>query len=123
RAKRPAALPAYYGPPFPPMINELVVREGPQRANTEIEFRWQGASLQKENDDTYAADVFSTILNQRNNRFQKNLVDKRLAYQTMVGYYSEMNVGPISINAYVPIPATNQDVKAIQEDMMHGTDP
>ncbi len=121
--KGPAPFPTYNPPPFPPIKKQLVVREAPNLPYTYIDFEWHGPSLGKDNADTYAADVFSTIVNEPNSRFQKDLVDKRLAYQVQTSYYSEKNVGPISIDAYVPIPATKKAVKAIQNEISHWTDP
>ncbi len=121
--KGPAPFPKYDPPPFPPIKKQLVVREGPEMPYTEVRMTWQGPSLGKDNADTYAADVFHTIINQQNSRFEKALVDKRLAYQVNSGWFSQKNVGPIEIDAYVPINATKKAIKAIQEEMKHWTDP
>lgn len=115
--KGAAPFPMYNPPPFPAITKQLVVREAPNLPYTYIDFEWHGPSLGKDNEDTYAADVFHTIINQANSRFQKDLVDKRLAYQVQSGYYSEANVGPININAYVPIPATKKAIKAIEDEI------
>jgi zinc protease len=122
-AKGAPPFPTYNPPPFPPVTKQLVVREAAELPYTYIDIEWQGPSLTKEDEDTYAADVFHTILNQANSRFQKNLVDKRLAYQVQTSYYSEKNVGPISINGYVPIPATKKAIKAIMDEVSHWGDP
>jgi zinc protease len=121
-AKGSAPFPTYDPPPFPPVTKQLVVREAAELPYTYIDINWQGPSLGKEDEDTYAADVFHTIMNQANSRFQKNLVDKRLAYQVQSSYYSEKNVGPISINAYVPIPATKKAIKTIMDEVSHWGD-
>ncbi|MDP4199185.1 MAG: pitrilysin family protein [Bacteroidota bacterium] len=113
----PPPFPTYNPPPFPPITKQLVVREAPNLPYTYINFVWHGPSLGKDNEDTYAADVFHTIINQANSRFQKDLVDKRLAYQVQSGYFSQKNVGPIEINAYVPIPATKKAISAIEDEI------
>jgi zinc protease len=120
--KGPAPFPKYDPPPFPPIKKQLVVREGAQMPYTEVDMTWQGPSLGKDNADSYAADVFHTIINQPNSRFQKDLVDKRLAYQVNSGWFSEKNVGPVTITAYVPINATKKAIKAIQDEITHWTD-
>ena len=84
---------------------------------TYIDVTWHGPSLGKNDEDSYAADVFHTILDQPNSRFQKNLVDKRLAYQVQTGWFSEKNVGPIAVNAFVPLMATKKALKAIQDEI------
>ena len=113
----PAPFPTYDPPAFPPIQKQLVVRTAPNLPYTYADFTWHGPSLTKDDPDTYAADVFSTILNQPNSRFQKNLVDKRLAYQANVSYFSEKNVGPISITAYIPVQATKKSLKTIQDEV------
>ena len=113
----PSPFPKYNPPPFPPITKQLVVREGPNLPYTYLDLEWHGPSLGKDNEDTYAADVFNTIINQPNSRFQKNLVDKRLAYQVTSGYFSQKNVGPIGIQAYIPIPATKKAIKAILNEV------
>ncbi|MEQ1646772.1 MAG: insulinase family protein, partial [Pyrinomonadaceae bacterium] len=56
---------------------------------------WQGPSIGKDDAGTYAADVFSFILRQPNSRFQRALVDSKLAAGADLGYYTQRNVGPI----------------------------
>ncbi len=121
--KGPAPFPKYDPPPFPPIKKQLVVREGAEMPYTEVDMTWQGPSLGKDNADSYAADVFHTIIGERNSKFQKDLVDKRLAYQINSGWFSEKNVGPIMITGYVPINATKKAIKAIQDEITHWTDP
>ena len=119
----PAPFPTYNPPPFPAITKQLVVREGPNLPYTYIQMEWQGPSLGKDNEDTYAADVFSTLLNQPNSKFQKALVDARMAYQVNTSYYSEKNVGPINITAITPIPATKQAIATIEREIKNWTSP
>jgi len=109
----PPPFPTYDPPPFPPVTKQLVVREAPQLPYSYIDITWHGPSLGKNDDDSYAADVFHTIIGQQNSRFQKDLVDTRLVYQVNTGWFSQKNVGPIGVNAYAPIPATKKAIKAI----------
>jgi len=53
---------------------------------------------------TYAADVFSYILQQKSSKFQKDMIDSGLAFQVQVGYSTCKYVGPIQI-FLVPNPA------------------
>ncbi len=53
---------------------------------------------------TYAADVFSYILGQKSSKFQKDLIDSGLAFQTQVAYSTCKYVGPIQI-FLIPNPA------------------
>lgn len=115
--KGPPPFPKYDSPPFPPVTKQLVVRDAAQLPYSFVDFEWQGPSLGKDNEDTYAADVFHTIINQANSKFEKALVDKRLAYQLQSGYFSQKNVGPIGVYAYIPIPATKKAIAAIEDEI------
>lgn len=120
----PSPFPTYNPPAFPLISKQLVVRPAlGGLPYSVVQFEWHGPSLEKDNEDTYCADLFSTILDQPNSRFQKDIVDKRLAYQVQVSYYSQKNVGPVDIYAYVPIPATKKAIQAIESEMKHWTDP
>ncbi|MDQ2745788.1 MAG: insulinase family protein, partial [Acidobacteriota bacterium] len=65
--------------------------------NVLIQIGWQGPSIGKDDAATYAADAFSYILSQPNSRFQRALVDSGLASAADVSYYTQRNVGPISL--------------------------
>lgn len=65
--------------------------------NVFLQIGWQGPSIGKDDKATYAADVFSYILTQPDSRFQRNLVDSGLASSAAIGYYTQRNVGPITI--------------------------
>ena len=60
--------------------------------------QWQGPSVGKDPGATYAADVFSDVLNDPGSNFQQRLVDSGL-WQTMgVNYYTLNQTGPITIS-------------------------
>lgn len=65
--------------------------------NVFIEVGWHGPSIGKDDAATYAADVFSYIIQQPNSRFQRNLVDSGLVNSVGFGYYTQRNVGPINL--------------------------
>ncbi len=105
--------PQWNPPPFPPITKQLVVREAAKIPYTYVQATWQGPSMTKQDDDTYAADVFSTILNQPNSGFQKKLVDAGLAYQVDVSYFSQKNVGPIDIRMFAPSNNAKEAIKTM----------
>jgi zinc protease len=65
--------------------------------NVFIQIGWQGPSIGKDDKATYAADVFSYILTQPDSRFQRSLVDSGLVSAAAIGYYTQRNVGPITL--------------------------
>ncbi len=81
----------------PPLTrSEGAVVEQPVQ-NVLIQIGWHGPSIGKDNAATYAADVFSYILGQPNSRFQRALVDSGLVVGADITYYTQRNVGPITI--------------------------
>ncbi len=68
--------------------------------NVLVNIGWQGPSIGKDDASTYAADVFSYIITQPDSRFQRALVDSGLAAQVGFGYYTQRNVGPITVLLY-----------------------
>lgn len=66
--------------------------------NVLIQIGWHGPSIGKDDKATYAADVFSYILQQPDSRFQRKLVDSGLASGVAFNYYTQRNVGPISLS-------------------------
>jgi zinc protease len=85
-------------PAIPPLTkSEGVVVESNVGAIT-VFIQWQGPSVGKDPTATYAADVFSDVLNDPGSNFQQRLVDSGL-WQTMgVNYYTLNQTGPITIS-------------------------
>ncbi|MBA7698374.1 hypothetical protein ES703_107051 [subsurface metagenome] len=59
---------------------------------------WYGPSVLADVKGTFAADVFSFILNQRTSALQKNLVDSGIALRVDVLYFTQKHIGPIFIS-------------------------
>jgi zinc protease len=85
-------------PPIPPLAgNDAVIIEQPVGAVTLL-LQWQGPSVGKDPGATYAADVFSDVLNNPRSKFQQKLVDSGLWYGVTVNYYTLNHTGPITIS-------------------------
>lgn len=85
--------------------------------NVLIQIGWQGPSIGKDNDATYAADVFSYILSQPDSRFQRSLVDSGLTVGANIGYYTQRNVGPIQIVAVTTPEKAKAALAAIYDEI------
>lgn len=85
--------------------------------NIVLQIGWQGPSIGKDNAATYAADVFSYIINQPNSRFQKNLVDTGLVTGVGFNYYTQRNVGPIQLFAQTTPDNARAAIKAIYAEL------
>ena len=85
-------------PPIPALQrSEGVVVEAPVSAVT-VEIKWQGPSVGQDPKSTYAADVFSDVLNDPQSQFQQRLVDSGLWQAVGVNYYTLNHTGPITIS-------------------------
>lgn len=85
--------------------------------NVIITIGWHGPSIGKDNDATYAADVFSFILRQPNSRFQRALVDTGLVNAVDISYYTQRNVGPIMLSAQTTPDKARAAIKAIYNEI------
>jgi len=92
-------------------------------ANVVVQLGWQGPSIGKDDAATYAADVFSFILRQPNSRFQRALVDSGLAAGVGFGYYTQRNVGPITLILQTTPDKARAAVAAAYNEVAHFNDP
>lgn len=84
-------------PPIPPIKSSAaIISEQPVSAVT-VFIQWQGPSVRKDPKATFAADVFSDVLNQDGSKFQQRLVDSGLFQSIGFNYYTLDQVGPISV--------------------------
>jgi zinc protease len=91
--------PLYPVPEHPPLLkSETVVVEKPVNAVT-LMVSLHGPSLSKDPAATYAADVLSFILGQRNSGFQKRLVESGLCSFASLQYQTLDHTGPITVVA------------------------
>ncbi len=90
--------------------------------NILIDIGWHGPSIGKDDAATYAADTFSFILRQPNSRFQRALVDTGLVTAVDLGYYTQRNVGPISLIAQTTPDKARAAIKAIYNEVAHFND-
>jgi zinc protease len=92
-------------------------------ANVVIELGWHGPSIGKDDAATYAADVFSFILRQPDSRFQRALTDSGLAAVAGFGYYTQRNVGPITLILQTSPDKAKAATAAAFEEIAHFNDP
>ena len=78
---------------------------------------WHGPSIGKDDAATYAADVFSYILSQPNSRFQRAMVDSGLTVGADISYYTQRNVGPISLTLVTTPDKAKAALKAVYAEI------
>lgn len=88
-----------------------------------VQIGWHGPSVGKDDAATYAADVFLWILRQQNSRFQRALVDSGLATSGDFGYYTQRNVGPITMTLQTTPERARAAVRAAHVEIARFTEP
>lgn len=91
--------------------------------NVFIQIGWHGPSIGKDDASTYAADVYSYILTQPDHRFQRNLVDSGLASAAAINYYTQRNVGPITVFIITTSDKAKAALKALYAEIALFDDP
>jgi zinc protease len=109
-------------PPIPPLQHDTtVIVEQPIGAIV-VMMQWQGPSARKDPASTYAADVFSDVLNQPGSRFQQRLVDSGLFQSIGISYYTLNHVGPITIEGETTPEHFTAAIAALRDEIRHVTD-
>lgn len=104
-------------PPVPPLTHDTAVIVEEQIPSALVMLQWQGPSARKDVADTYAADVFSDVLNQPGSRFQRRLVDSGLFQSVGVNYYTLNQVGPITISGETSPGKLRQALAALNDEI------
>ena len=105
-------------PPVPPLTRNVgVVVEQPVNAVV-VMLQWQGPGAHTDVPATYAADVFSDVLNQPGSRFQRKLVDSGLWQALVVNYYTLNQVGPITIQGEVAPGRLREAIAALDKELL-----
>jgi zinc protease len=88
-----------------------------------IQLQWDGPSASKDPAATYAADVYSDVLNSPNSKFQQRLVDSGLFETLGVNYYTLNQVGPITISGEVRPEKLKQALAALDDELQKSIEP
>ncbi len=105
-------------PPVPPLTRNVgVVVEQPVNVVL-VMLQWQGPGAHTDVPATYAADVFSDVLNQPGSRFQRKLVDSGLWQALGVNYYTLNQVGPITIQGEVAPGKLREAIAALDKELL-----
>ncbi len=91
--------------------------------NVLIQIGWQGPSIGKDDSATYAADVFSYIIGQPDSKFQRALIDSGLTVGTDFTYYTQRNVGPITLTLITSPDKAKQALKVAYQEISKFDDP
>ena len=101
----------------PPLAKDSAVIVEQPIGSIIVMFQWQGPGATKDQAATYAADVFSDVLNQPGSRFQRRLVDSGLFESITVNYYTLNHVGPITIAGETSPEHFAEAIKALRDEI------
>jgi zinc protease len=105
-------------PSVPALVgNKAVIVEQPVNAVI-VMLQWHGPGAHADAPATYAADVFSDVLNQPGSRFQRKLVDSGLWQSIGVNYYTLNQVGPITISGAVAPEKLRDAIAALDRELL-----
>jgi zinc protease len=110
-------------PAVPPLKSDTGVLVTAPIASAIVMFQWQGPSASEDPAATYAADVFSDVLNQPGSRLRRALVDSGLFESLSVNYYTLNHVGPITISGVTAAPNVRRAITALEAEIAHFADP
>ena len=110
-------------PPIPPLTGDTGVVVTAPIASAVVMLQWQGPSASTDPAATYAADVFSDVLNQPGSRLQHKLVDSGLFESLGVNYYTQNHVGPITITGVTSPAKVREAITALEHEIRAFADP
>lgn len=102
--------------------SEVVIVKKPVNVSA-IMYGFHGPKAGEDVKDTFAADVLILILQQKNSKFQKNLVDSGIALEATIFYYTQNNTGPISARIVCTPDKLIQARDALWEEIQKLTEP
>lgn len=121
RAANPIAVDSI--PAIPPLAHDTAVIAEQPIGSVIVMLQWQGPSARGDPAATYAADVFSDVLNQPGSRFQRRLVDSGLFESVTVNYYTLNQVGPITIEGETSPQHLREAIAALRDEIRKFNDP
>jgi zinc protease len=110
-------------PPTPVLQRDTALISEAPIGTAILQFQWSGPSASKDPAATYAADVFSDVLNSPNSKFQQRLVDGGLFESIGVNYYTLNQVGPITISGEVRPEKLRQAIAALDDELRKVVEP
>ena len=110
-------------PTVPPLTANLgIIVEEDVNAVT-VQIQWHGPSASKNEAATFAADVYSDVLNQPTSRFQERLVESGLWQGVIVNYYTLNHVGPITVSGQTTPERLREALAALHTELRATLEP
>jgi zinc protease len=110
-------------PPVPPLAKDTgVIVESPIGTIFAM-MQWHGPGASKDPAATYAADVYSDVLNDPGSKFQQRLVDSGLFESLVVNYYTLNHVGPITVSGETTPEKLKRALAALDDELRRTVEP
>lgn len=110
-------------PVIPPLTENKYVTDFVETPTAACLIRWHGPSIGIDDKGTYAADVFSGIIQQDEHEFTKSLLESGVASARNFWYYTQKLVGPIQADIYAPPERLKAAMKIFWEQLDKFTKP
>jgi zinc protease len=104
-------------PPIPALQKSEGVLVEAAVGAVSVQIQWQGPSVGQDPKSTYAADVFSDVMNDPRSQFQQRLVDSGLWQAVGVSYYTLNHTGPITISGQTSPDQLREALAALYEEI------
>ena len=88
-----------------------------------VQMQWHGPGASADQAATFAADVYSDVLNQPTSRFQRRLVETGLWQGIGVNYYTLNHVGPITVSGQTTPDKLREALKALETELAATLEP
>jgi zinc protease len=115
--RRPDPFVAAPIPPLPAFTRDTAVIVEAQVSAITVLLQWNGPSVRRDPSATYAADVFSDILNQPGSTLQRRLVDSGLWQGFGVNYYTLDQTGPITLSGQTTVQNFRAAMRALDDEL------
>lgn len=107
----------------PPLTSDDAVLVEQPIGTVLVVMQWHGPSVGRDPQATYAADVFSDVLNQPGSKLQRALVDGGLFQSLTVNYYTLNHVGPITISGETTPDSLRRAIAALEHEISRFAEP
>jgi zinc protease len=110
-------------PPVKPLRENVGIIVEEAVNGVTIQIQWHGPRARDDEAATFAADVYSDVLNQPASRFQQRLVETGLWQAIGVNYYTLNNVGPITISGQTTPERLREALAALDAELAATLEP
>jgi zinc protease len=110
-------------PPQPPLAAHGQVIVQHESSDITLLIRWHGPSVRDDAPATYAADLFSALVNDATSGLQERLVDSGLFQSVSMSYHTLVHTGPITLRAVTTEERVDEATAALLAEIERFSEP